>query len=187
MIIGITGTLGSGKGTVTDYLVSKGFKQFAVSDTFLAGEAIKRGLTPDRVTRRDIANEYRAQGPTKLMEAVYEMARRDFEAGQDVVLDPQHTVAEVRFIQEKGGVVFGVDADLQLRYERIKKRGSAKDSVSLEEFVKEQKHEMSSDDPNKNNLGAALVAADYRIENNGTLADLHARIDEILAVILSTP
>ena len=181
MIIGVTGTLGSGKGSVTEYLVSKGFKQLAVSDTFLAGEAIRRGLVPDRITRRDIANEYRAEGPTKLMEAVYEMARTDFEAGENVVLDPQHTVAEVRFIQDKGGIVFGVDAAIETRYERIKKRGSAKDSVSFEEFQKEQQHEMASADPNKNNLGAALAAADYHIENNGTLEELHQQIDQVLA------
>ena len=42
---------------------------------------------------------------------------------------------------------------------------------------------MKSDDPNKNNLAAAIAAADYRIENNGTREELHARIDEVLADI----
>src|SRR3989344_5918091 len=183
MIIGITGTLGSGKGTVTDYLVSKGFKQFAVSDTFLAGEALKRGLAPDRMTRRNIANEYRALGPTKLMEAVYDMARPALDAGEDIVLDPQHTPAEVRFIQSKGGIEIAVDADLRIRYERISKRGSEKDQTTFEAFAKHEQEEMKSDDPNKNNLAAAIAAADYRIENNGTREELHARIDEVLADI----
>src|SRR2546423_588883 len=100
MIIRITGTHGAVKGTVTEYLVrEKGFKQFAVSDTFLAGEAKKRGLEPTRPNRQMIANEYRAKGPTKLMEAVYELALPAIEAGENIIIDPQHTAGEVNFIK----------------------------------------------------------------------------------------
>jgi dephospho-CoA kinase len=180
MIIGITGTLGAGKGTATEYLVQKGFKHFAVSDTYLRGEAVKRGIEPTREARRDIANEVRAKGPTKLMEALYEIAVPDIEAGHGVVIEPQHTAAEVRFIQEKGGIVLSVDADLETRYERIKKRGSAKDHVSFEEFAAEQRREMASNNPDENNLGAAIAAADYQLTNSGTLEALHAQIDEVL-------
>lgn len=185
MIIGITGTLGAGKGTVVEYLAKeKGFRHFAVSDTFLAGEAIKRGLIPDRPTRRDIANEYRAQGPTKLMEAVYEMALPAIAKGEDVVIDPQHTAAEVEFIKSKGGFVFGIDADLRTRYERIRTRGSAKDNVTFEEFAEEQEREMASDDPNKNNLGVALAKADVILYNNGTKEELFAQVEKALTKAL---
>jgi dephospho-CoA kinase len=181
MIIGITGTLGAGKGTVTEYLVrEKGFKQFAVSDTFLAGEAKKRGLEPTRPNRQMIANEYRAKGPTKLMEAVYEFARPAIEAGENVIIDPQHTAGEVNFIKEKGGLVFAVDADLEVRYKRIKLRGGPKDKVSFEEFEKIQNQEMRSDDPNRNNLGAAIAAADVRLTNNTTPEELFAQVEVAL-------
>lgn len=184
MILGITGTLGAGKGTVVEYLVAhKGFTHFAVSDTFLAGEAIKRNLVPDRITRRDIANEFRAKGPTALMEEVYKLAHDAIEMGKDVIIEPQHTVAEVTFIQEKGGTVLAVDADVRVRYERIAKRGSEKDKVTFEQFDAEQKHEMASNDPNKNNLGDAVASADYTISNDGTLEALHAQIEEILGKI----
>jgi len=180
-LIGITGTLGAGKGTVVEYLKKKGFKHVAVSDTFLAGEALRRGLTPDRIARRNIANEYRAKGPTGLMEAVYELAQPYVEAGEDVVIEPQHTSAEVAFIQSRGGVVFAVDADLKTRYERIVKRGSAKDAISFEQFAEEQRVEMESSDPNKNNLGAAIAKADYHIMNNGTREELETAVEAVLA------
>jgi dephospho-CoA kinase len=184
MILGITGTLGAGKGTVVEYLAEqKRFKHFAVSDTLLAGEAAKRGLEPTRLVRQQIANEYRAKGPTKLQEAVYEMARADIEAGHDVFIEPQHTVAEVEFIKSIGGKVLSVDADLRTRYERIKMRGSAKDNVSFEEFEKIQKQEMASDNPNKNNLAAAIAAADFHLTNDGSFEDLHAQIDDVLRKI----
>lgn len=179
MIVGITGTLGAGKGTVVDYLVKqKGFKHFAVSDTFLAGEARKKGLTPDRNTRRDVANEYRAMGPTKLMEAVYDMARLAVEAGERVIIEPQHTAAEVDFIKSKGGVVIAIDADVRARYNRILQRGGAKDSLSFDDFLAQQRLEMISDDPDRNNIAAAIMKADILLRNDGTPDDLFKKLEK---------
>jgi len=181
MLVGVTGTLGAGKGTVVDYLVQeKGFTHIAVSDTFLRGEALRRNLTPDRITRRNIANEYRAKSPTALMEAVYALAREKLEAGKDIVLEPQHTAAEVQFIQSMGGVEISVDADLQVRYDRITKRGGEKDNVSFEAFKAAQDFEMRQTDPNMNNLGAAIAAADHHLTNDGTVEELKTHIDEVL-------
>lgn len=185
MIIGITGTLGAGKGTVVEYLKQKyNFKHFAVSDTFLAEEAKKRGLPPDRVNRRNIANEFRSFGPTKLMEAVYEMAKSTIEMGENVIIEPQHTVSEVKFMQSIGGIVFAVDADFDLRYERISKRGSEKDTVTFEQFKEAQVFEMKQTDPNKNNLSASMLSADFVFQNNGALEELHAKVDEVMLKLL---
>lgn len=181
MIIGLTGTHGAGKGTVVEYLVrEKGFTHVAVSDTFLTREAKRRGLTPDRITRRDIANEYRAQSPTALMEAVYDEAADMIARGEDVVIEPQHTAAEVTFIQGVDGIEIAVDADLATRFARIQGRGSEKDHVSFDEFRKQQEFELKQDDPNMNNLGAAIAAADHVIQNDGTLEELHAQVDDLL-------
>lgn len=179
-IIGITGTLGAGKGTIVEYLKTKGFQHVAVSDTFLAGEALLRGLVSDRITRRNIANEFRSEGPTKLMDAVYTMALPALKAGKDVIIEPQHTVAEVEFIQLRGGLVFAIDADLKTRYERIRKRGGEKDKVSFEHFAEAQKIEMGSSDPNKNNLAAAMAKADYHFTNDGTPKELHTALEKVL-------
>ena len=184
MIIGLTGTLGSGKSTVVGYLEKKGFKRFSVSDTSLKNEALKRGREPDRQARHDIANEYRSRGATKLMEAVYGFAKASVDAGENIVLEPQHTVAEVKFIQDLGGKVIGVDADIRTRYERILKRGSEKDQVSFEEFRAFQELESESDDPNANNLIAAGKAADIHVRNDGTKEEFERQIEEALKKIL---
>lgn len=178
ILIGITGTLGAGKGTVVEYLVEKkGFKHYSVSE-FLADEAERRGYGRDRIARHNTANEFRAQGPTKLMEAVFEFAAQ--EKAEQVIVEPQHTVAEVKFIKSKGGIELAVDADMGVRYERIKKRGSEKDSVTYEEFAAIQEKEMASENPNANNLAACLERADTVLHNNGTVEELYVQVDEAL-------
>ena len=64
MIIGITGTDGSGKGTVVDYLVSQlGFVHYSSRDLIMQ-EIEKRGLVPNRANARLVGNALRAEyGP----------------------------------------------------------------------------------------------------------------------------
>jgi len=178
ILIGLTGTHGAGKGTITDYLVREyGFVCVSVSE-FLAAEAQRRGLAPDRAARRDIANEYRAQGPAALMEATYASIP---EHAQRVILEPQYTLDEVAFIHDKGGIVIAVDADLRVRYDRVHVRGSAKDDVSFEEFAAAQENELDSSDPTKQNMAAAMREADIHLMNNGTVEELESVVCEALA------
>ena len=59
-IIGITGTLGAGKGTVVDFLVSeKGYKHYSVR-SFISEEIIKRNLPLNRDSMVVVANDLRA-------------------------------------------------------------------------------------------------------------------------------
>jgi dephospho-CoA kinase len=183
ILIGLTGTHGSGKGTVVEYLVSAHqFTHFAVSE-FLAAELVRRGRTPDRPARAQLANELRAQGPTGLIEAVYRDA--DLSGFERIILEPQYTLAEVEFVKEQGGIEIAVDADMRIRYDRIIARGSPKDQVTYETFVAHQLEEMVNVDPHAQNLAATMEAADYLILNNSTLGELHTQIDAIVNVLAS--
>ena len=58
MIIGITGTNGSGKGAVVDHLISKGFKHYSVRARLR--EALEAKNIPiDRTALRNYANDLR--------------------------------------------------------------------------------------------------------------------------------
>ena len=79
--------------------------------------------------------------------------------------------------------MFAVDADQKLRYSRIVERASETDKVSFEIFAGNEEREMNSDDPNKQNLAACMLLADYRFINDGSFDKLYKEVDEVLQKI----
>jgi len=178
MIIGITGTLGAGKGTIVEYLKTKGFKHYSATG-FLTEEIIKRGMVVNRDAMVSIANELRAKfGPSYLAEQLYDRAKRD---GSPAVIESLRTPGEINSLRKNSNFyLLAVDADIRTRYDRITKRHSEKDSIDFETFVNNEKREFTSDDPNKQNLSKCIELADYKIDNNGTIAELNAKVQKIL-------
>lgn len=180
MIIGVAGTNGSGKGTVVEYLVQKGFAHYSARD-FIVEEVQRRGLPVNRDTITITANDLRAlHGPAYVVEQL--LARAGGGTG-NVGIESIRTVGEVHVLKAAGAVLLGVDADSRLRYERVVKRASATDAVDFDTFIAQEKRELASEDPNKQNILGVMALADYTLHNDGTLEELHAQVDEILEKI----
>ena len=180
MIIGITGSIGGGKGTVVDYLKNKkNFAHYSSSD-FLVEILKKRSEVVDRDGMGRIANELRAQNPAGVPAETYKQYQKD-GSPENVIFEALHSVPEVEFVKSIGGKVIAVTADSNIRYERIKARGSVKDNISKEKFIEQQqREEIGSDDPNKNNIFDAIKASDFVLQNNRTIEELHTQIDAVL-------
>ena len=70
MIIGLTGKNASGKGEVADYLKTKGFVYYSLSDE-LREEATKRNIEPSRDNLTNLGNELRKKhGPNYLAQKI---------------------------------------------------------------------------------------------------------------------
>lgn len=181
MLIGITGTNGSGKGTVVEYLVlNKGYSHFSAR-MFILEEVAKRGLPQNRESTRAVANDLRKEhGPSYLMERLFEVAKDEPKA----VLESVRAIGEAEFLKGKGAYLFAVDADRKLRYERIVMRGSSTDNVTFEEFCAQEDIEMASSDPWDMNVFGVMQLSDARIENNGTLEELHTKVNEALGLLI---
>ncbi|MBI2030628.1 AAA family ATPase [Candidatus Kaiserbacteria bacterium] len=179
MIIGITGTLGAGKGTVVKYLVEKhGFTHYSVR-AYLEEEILRRNLPNNRDTMTTVANELRAQnGPGHIVE---QLMLRAVEHGGDVVIESIRSVGEAEFLRAHGAHLWAVDADVKVRYERIVARASATDAVSYEKFVSDENREFFNSDPNKQNISGVVAMADVVINNDGTADELFAHLEEILS------
>lgn len=177
MIIGVTGTNGAGKGTVVEYLVQKGYKHYSAGEC-IADEIQKRGLPMNRDSMNLVGNDIRrTKHPAYLFEMLY---KRAITNGGDVVIEAMRAVAEGEYLKEQKVPIIAVDANREIRYGRIVKRGSAKDAVSFEQFCMQEDREMNAPEAHDMNISGVMRLADFRITNNGTLEELHAQIDAVL-------
>jgi dephospho-CoA kinase len=181
MIIGITGTLGAGKGTVVEYLKGKGFTHYSVRD-FLTAELTKRGMEKNRDNMLLVANELRATyGPGYIADQLIAQAKKDTESGGgNAVIESIRSLGEGATIKAAGGHMWAVDADLPVRYSRIAKRGTETDAVSYEKFVQDEQAEFANTDPAKNNLQKLIETADAIFQNNGNQHELFVQVEEAL-------
>jgi dCMP deaminase len=179
LIIGITGTLGAGKGTVADYLVKKRkFLHFSVRE-FLIKEIKKRKLTVNRDSMVLVANDLRKKyGGNYIVESLYKEAERK---EKNSVIESIRSPLEAEFLKNKDNFyLFAVDAKPRLRYERNIKRGSETDHQTYKEFVTDEKREMTSKDPARQNLKKCMEMSDFTFENNGDIKELNNKIEEVI-------
>ena len=180
IIIGITGTNGSGKGTVVDYLVSKKkFTHFSVTG-LLNSEIQKRNLPVNRESQTLVANDLRrTHHSAYLAETLYNLAKI---SGNNCVIESLRTLGEIEFLRKNGQfTLLAIDADPDIRYRRILTRKSEKDNVSYDEFLAAENREKSNSDPAKQNLAACISQADFLITNNSGFSDLYRQIDAALS------
>ena len=176
-IIGITGTLGAGKGTIVDYLVKKrGYRHYSVRG-FLIKEAERRGMEINRDTFVVVANDLRAShSPSYIIDQLYLEA---LENGTDAIIESIRTPGEVESLRRKDHfILVGIDADPEIRYGRIVDRASETDKISFETFIQNEQREMESTGPNHQNLRRCMQMADHIFTNNGTFGDLYLQIED---------
>ena len=176
MIIGITGYYASGKDTVGNYLIKRGFQHFSLSDE-IREEAKRKKIKITRDNLIKLGNELREKfGPAILAERV----KNKLKPNQDYIVTSVRNPAEVQALAEDPQfMLIAVNADRKKRFELLKQRVREDDPKTFEEFVQKEKIEESSD-PNKQQLHTVNKMAKITIKNDGTLEQLYAKVDKVL-------
>jgi len=178
VIIGITGSYCSGKDTLAEYLIQKGFAHLSLSD-ILRAEAARRNLVADRETLIAIGNELREKhGPGVLAQlALLHMN------GSNHVVSSIRNPSEVKALRARSDfILIALDAPQSIRWERMKQRKALHNIATFEEFEQFENAEKSSD-PNKQQLHLVINQADKIIVNAGTVKELNDAIDEIISAV----
>lgn len=180
LIIGITGTIGAGKGTVVDYLTTRyGFKHYSVRK-YLTELLILQGIEPNRDHFTALANSLREKNnsPSFIIEELYRTAALN---GGNAIIESIRTVGEIDKLKTFGNfTLLAVDAEQSLRYQRAFARNSETDAVGYEKFKSDEEREMNSSNPNNQNLAGCIARADFTIINNEGLLELHEAVDRIM-------
>jgi dCMP deaminase len=182
MIIGLTGKNGSGKTAVSEYLQSRGFTPYSLSDE-IRNEIGRRGREITRAALIEVGNELREKlGPGILAERIL----RNLERERNYVVDSIRNPYEVEVLRSRSDfTLLAVEADERIRFERSRQRGRESAAQTLQQFIAEEAQELDSSNPAGQQLHATRQKADLVVINNGTLEELHRQLDALLPPLMS--
>ena len=181
MIIGLIGKNAAGKGEVANYLKSKGFVYYSLSDV-IREEATKSGLEHSRDNLIKLGNQLRKKyDPSYLAQQINKKIKQQLKnKNQNFVIDSIRSPFEAKeLMKNKGFILIGIDAPVELRFKRLLERKRLGDAKTLEEFKKQEGRENLKSDTNQQ-LDATFKLAKRIIVNNGSLKELDKKIDKLL-------
>ena len=183
-MVGLTGTIGAGKGAVASLLVEVGFAYFSLSDR-VREEAARHGVQPpSREDLQRIGNEARSTfGPAIWAQRTLE--KIDTAKVAKVVIDGIRNPHEARYLQQHARLhLVGVDAPPEVRFKRIRERQRPGDPATLEAFLRIDARDRGAGEAEEGQqVGACLKLADFAIWNDGSLADLRQKVAVMLAEV----
>ncbi|HSX06196.1 MAG TPA: hypothetical protein VLG92_00560 [Candidatus Saccharimonadia bacterium] len=177
-LYGVAGSNGSGKDSLMELLIERGFLCFNTSDSLreisqAVFNSIDRGGNDAPLGR--VGNAFRTAYPGGMVE----LGLLKWLTGIDVLpeeLRPRGLVigsirgtGEAKRLREFGGKLIVVDAKPEIRFKRLQGRGRADDHISFEQFMEKEAGDMAVGevDPTKFGMAAVMDMADIRIENSG--------------------
>lgn len=176
IILGLTGEIASGKGTVSKYLEEK-YQATAHRFSTPLRDVLKRLYVEiNRANMQDVSRVLREQfGQNLLAKVISEDVKND--TNNIIVVDGIRRFADIEYLKQLPEFkLIYITADAKIRHERLIKRGENADDLNktFEQFLKDNQAEAELEIPE---IG---MAADVKMDNNGTTQELYEQIDKIL-------
>lgn len=173
-LIGLTGTNSAGKGEAAAFFMSRGYGYRSLSDV-IRDRLRAEGLEESRDNLIRTGNALRREGgPDVLARLVMADIR------PPSVIDSVRNPMEIAHLRTRPGfILLALDAPLGLRFERALARGRIESAATLAEFARKEDEERGSR-PEAQQLDACIALADAVVVNDGTLEDLHRKLEAFL-------
>lgn len=189
---GISGTFCAGKDTGALHLTDKGFMHVSTGDV-LRAEATKLGKDHKRDTLIDISVELRRNHGgigAIVLKAIeqWEEQQETFKSG--LIISGIRVLGEAGVLKSLGGTLLFVDAPVEMRYARAKKRATEDGRTieligikSLADFIESERAELEGlRGPERPNLRGIEKIANKVIQNTGTKAEYFKQLDVALGL-----
>lgn len=172
--IGLTGTNSAGKGETAAFFISRGYAYRSLSDV-IRDRLRAEGLEANRDNLIRTGNELRREGgPDILARLVLADIR------PPAVIDSIRNPMEIAYLKTRPGfILLAIEAPIALRFERALARGRNESVATLEDFALKEDEERGSA-PGAQQLDACIALADAVVVNDGSLADLHRKLEAFL-------
>ena len=176
MLIGLTGRYASGKSTVVDWLVAKGFESESCSDSIRV-YLKENGVEETRENLIDGGNELRRKGGPGILAQML-LERLD---EKNAVIDSIRTPGEVEALRKREDfILIEVQAGMEARWQRAQSRGRTGDISDKETFFANEEKEAVAKDESGQALNATAAMADFILVNDGSIKDLYSDLEEML-------
>ena len=187
LIIGLSGTIAGGKGTVKEILEQKySTISFSLSDA-IRDEARKRGMDTNRDNLIAIGNELRSkEGSDALARRISEKVDSSIKKDTEIaIVDSIRAPGEIEFLRQKYRdkfLLLFVDAPIKIRYERAVARSrEGEHKLSFQEFKRQDDEGLGKNQPAwGNNLTECRRISDFIIINKETREKLEELTIEII-------
>ncbi len=180
IVIGLVGPIASGKGTISEYLKSQGFRYFSLSEV-VREETVARRLEMTRQNLQDVGNDLRETFGGAVL--VYRLAER-IRKEDFVVIDGIRNPEEIYAIKKQfGGKIITISAYKNRRVERYLERAKVRgeDTASVASFKKIDERDLGKGEGSHGQqVQACIDLADFTLKNNGTIEEFHQDCKEML-------
>ncbi len=178
IIIGLLGTIGSGKTTVSDYLVKNGFCRVVMGDLVRA-KVSEEGFEITRENLQKTQEEYRSKyGADYFIKETVKLLRGSGK--NKLLIDGIRTPVDALVAKREGAILILIDAKKKVRFERLKAR--AREGEGKKAFKDFERDELREWDLFK--FQETLTYVDYTLDNSGGVEEVYKQMDKLLERIL---
>jgi len=181
IVVGIVGTLCSGKEVAKKILMEKYSAYHVTLSDVIRGEIEKKRGQINRPNLQDMGNEMRKNYGTEILaKMAISYLPRD---KQMIILEGIRNPGEVGYLKKNFGnrfVLLSIDAPQEIRWQRMQNRKKASDPENFDEFVIDEKRDLGEGEPPwGQQVRACMQQADFTVVNDGSLEDFRKKIYEI--------